>query len=106
MVSGALISYAVIKYGTQKFRDELINIEERSATLGKWWEIIIKYVVPVEVVTLLGWWMYLSAAEYAPDTWFNPLSPFSVATVLLQWALALGLVWFFRKRLMGKKVEA
>lgn len=106
MVSGALISYAVIKYGTQKFRDELINTEERSATLGKWWEIIIKYVVPVEVVTLLGWWMYLSAAEYAPDTWFNPLSPFSVATVLLQWALALGLVWFFRKRLMGKKVEA
>jgi NSS family neurotransmitter:Na+ symporter len=102
MVSGALISYAVIKYGTQKFREELINTEDRSTTLGKWWEIIIKYVVPIEVVTLLGWWMYLSAAEYAPDTWYNPLSPYSVATVVLQWALALGLVWFFRKRLMNK----
>lgn len=103
MVSGALISYAVIKYGTGKFRNELINTEERSSTLGKWWEIIIKYVVPIEVVTLLGWWMYLSAAEYAPDTWYNPLSPFSVATVVLQWAMAIGLVWFFRKRLMGEK---
>lgn len=106
MVSGALISYAVIKYGTQKFREDLINTEERSSTLGKWWEIIIKYVVPIEVVTLLGWWMYLSAAEYAPDTWYNPLSPYSVATVLLQWVMALGLVWFFRKRLVGKKVKS
>jgi len=103
MVSGALISYAVIKYGTTKFREELINTEERSATLGSWWEIIIKYVVPIEVVTLLGWWMYLSATSYAPDTWYNPLSTFSVATVLLQWALAVGLVWFFRKRLMSSK---
>lgn len=103
MVSGALISYAVIKYGTTKFRNELINTETRSTTLGPWWEIIIKYVVPVEVVTLLGWWMYLSATSYAPDTWYNPLSPFSVATVLLQWALAVGLVWFFRKRLMASK---
>lgn len=102
MVSGALISYAVIKYGTQKFRNELVNTEERSATLGSWWEIIIKYVVPIEVVTLLAWWMYLSVGTYAPDTWFNPLSPYSVATVLLQWLVALGLVWFFRKPLMGK----
>jgi NSS family neurotransmitter:Na+ symporter len=102
MVSGALISYAVIKYGTQKFRNELINTEERSATLGSWWEIVIKYIVPIEVVTLLAWWMYLSANTYAPDTWFNPLSPYSVATVVLQWAVALGLVWFFRKPLMGK----
>lgn len=102
MVSGALISYAVIKYGADRFRTDLVNSED-SSTLGKWWVVIIKYVVPIEVVTLLGWWMYLSAAEYAPDTWFNPLSPFSVATVVMQWALALGLVWFFRKRLMRKK---
>jgi NSS family neurotransmitter:Na+ symporter len=65
--------------------------------------------VPVEVVTLLGWWMYLSAAEYAPDTWYNPLSPFSVMTVVVQWGIALGLVWFFRKRLMksdsGGKIQ-
>ncbi|MEX0720718.1 MAG: sodium-dependent transporter [Balneolaceae bacterium] len=103
MVSGALISYAVIKYGARKFRDELVNSDDSSTTLGPWWEVIIKYVVPVEVVTLLGWWMYLSAAEYAPDTWFNPFSPFSVATVLCQWALAVGLVYFFRNRLTGKK---
>ncbi len=106
MVSGALVSYAAIKYGTKKFRTELINTEERTTTLGPWWEIIIKYVVPIEVVTLLTWWTYLSVSSYAPDTWFNPLSPFSVATVALQWGVGLALVWFFRKRLMGKKLMA
>ncbi|MEX0609798.1 MAG: sodium-dependent transporter [Balneolaceae bacterium] len=106
MVSGALISYAVIKFGVSKFRHELVNGDDSSTTLGPWWEIIIKYVVPVEVVTLLGWWMYLSATEYAPDSWFNPLSPFSVATVVCQWAFAIGLVYFFRYRLMRKEGPA
>ena len=102
MVSGALISYAVIRYGVGKFREDLVNTKESKTKLGPWWEIIIKYVVPVEVITLLGWWMYLSAAEYAPDTWYNPLSPFSVATVVLQFAVALALVYAFRKPLMGR----
>lgn len=103
MVSGAFISYAVISYGAHKFRTELVNTEESKTKLGTWWEIIIKYVVPVEVVTLLGWWMYLSAAEYAPDTWYNPFDTFSVATVVCQWALALALVYFFNKKIIKKK---
>ena len=103
MISGAFISYAVIKYGAHKFRTELVNTEDEGLQLGSWWEIILKYVIPVEVVTLLGWWMFLSATEYAPDSWYNPLSTFSVATVLLQWALALVLVKVFNKRLVTNK---
>lgn len=105
MASGALISFAVVKYGISRFRENIINTEESTTKLGSWWEIIIRYIVPIEVVTLLGWWTYLSVAEYAPDTWFNPLSPFSVATVVAQWALAIGLVYFFRKPLMGKSFQ-
>jgi NSS family neurotransmitter:Na+ symporter len=99
MVSGAFISYAVISYGVTKFRNEMVNTNERSTSLGAWWDIILKYIVPVEVVTLLGWWMYLSAAEYAPDSWYNPLSAFSVATVLVQWAIAMFLVKAFNSKL-------
>lgn len=102
MASGALISYAVIKFGAERFRTDIVNTKESKTKLGRWWVIVIKYIVPIEVITLLGWWMYLSVAEYAPDTWYNPLSPFSVATVVVQWGLALGLVYFFRKPLMGK----
>ncbi|MEQ9310581.1 MAG: sodium-dependent transporter [Balneolaceae bacterium] len=103
MVSGAFISYAVINYGAEKFRTNLVNTEESKTKLGSWWTIIIRYIVPVEVVTLLVWWMYLSATEYAPDTWYNPFDTYSVATVIGQWALALGLVYYFNKKLAANK---
>lgn len=99
MVSGALISYAVIKFGAGKFRDELVNTDPDRKGLGKWWELIIKYVVPIEVVSLLAWWMYLSADVYAPDSWYDPFSPYSVATVVVQWIIGLSLVWIFRKKM-------
>lgn len=100
MVSGAFISYAVIQHGETKFRREIIHQKGEKYPLGRWWDIIIRYVVPVEVITLLVWWMYLSATEYAPDQWFNPLSPYSVATVLIQWGIALVLVKLFQKKLL------
>ena len=92
MVSGAFISYAVIQYNATKFREELIHQAGELKPLGKWWDIIITYIVPIEVITLLGWWVYLSVTEYAPHEWFNPLSPYSLATILVQWGLALALV--------------
>lgn len=103
MVSGAFMSFAVITFGVRKFRTEIVNTGDSNAKLGSWWDIIIKYIVPVEVVTLLGWWIYLSATEYAPDTWYNPLSPFSVATIILQWGVAMGLFILFNRKLVKTK---
>lgn len=99
LVSGAFMSFAIIKFGPSRFRDEIVNIEESNHTLGPWWEIVIKYVVPVEVVTLLAWWIYQSAAT---ESWFNPLSPYSLATVLLQWGVAMGLLYFYNRRLASR----
>jgi len=104
MVSGAFISFAVIRFGPEKFRRELVNTAEKKVSLGGWWSVILKYVIPVEVITLLVWWMYLSAAVYAPDTWYNPLSPFSVATVLLQWAVMMILFLIYNKKIAGKTI--
>jgi NSS family neurotransmitter:Na+ symporter len=105
MVSGAFISFAVIKFGAHKFREECVNLDKDDVQLGKWWEIIIRYVVPVEVITLLGWWIYLSATEYAPDTWYNPLSLYSVATIALQWGIAMTLLYIFNKKLFNPPEE-
>lgn len=104
MVSGAFMSFAVIKFGPDKFRKEIVNIEESKWKLGYWWTIVIKYVVPVQVITLLVWWIYLSAAEFAPDTWYNPLSPFSVATVLVQWGIVMGLFKFYNHTIASKTI--
>ncbi|MEX0994636.1 MAG: sodium-dependent transporter, partial [Balneolaceae bacterium] len=104
MVSGAFISFAVIKFGPDKFRTDLVNLGKNKWELGTWWTFIIKYVVPVEVISLLIWWNYLSVAVYAPDTWYNPLSPFSVATVFLQWGIVMLLLKIYNHQIATKTI--
>lgn len=102
MVSGAFISFGVIRYGSHRFRQQLVNTDPDSLQLSSWWSTVMTFIIPVEVVTLLAWWMYQSAAVYAPDTWYNPLSPFSVATVLLQWGVAMGILAHFNRRIVSR----
>lgn len=104
MVSGGFISFAVITFGAEKFRKTLVNTKESKVKLGKWWTFILKYVIPVEVITLLVWWIYLSATAFAPDTWYNPLSPFSVATVFLQWAVVMVLFKIYNRKIVQKTI--
>ena len=102
MVSGGFMSFAVIGFGADKFRRTIVNTSESGLQLGKWWTFVLKYVVPVQVVTLLSWWIYLSASVYAPDTWYNPLSPFSVATVFVQWGVAMTLFLIYNRQIANK----
>lgn len=104
MVSGGFISFAVIRFGADKFRETLVNTEQSRVNLGYWWTFILKYVIPVEVITLLIWWIYLSAAVYAPDTWYNPLSPFSIATVFVQWGVVMLLFKLYNQKIADKTI--
>ncbi len=99
LVSGAFMAFAIIKFNPSRFRSELVNVEERSYTLGKWWEVVIKYVVPIEVITLLVWWVYQSASV---ESWYDPFSTFSLATVVVQWGVAMGLFLFYNRRIADK----
>lgn len=102
LVSGAFMAFAIIKFNPSKFRSEVINVQQRKHTLGSWWDFIIKYVVPIEVISLLIWWIYLSASVQA---WYNPISTFSLATVLVQWGLAMGLFYLYNEVLADKTTE-
>lgn len=100
MISGAFIAFVVIKHDVFSFRTEKIHSEHTSDHLGKWWDWLIQFIIPVEAVILLGWWMYRSAVEFSPDSWYNPFDPYSVASCLVQWGLLMfGLVWLNRKML-------
>lgn len=98
MVSGAFISYAVIKYGSTKFRSEIVNNKWHSHTLGRWWEVAIKYVVPLEVIALLIWWFYKAASA---EGWYNPFNQYTLATIILQWGIALGVLYFLNDKLVS-----
>lgn len=97
MLCGAFVAFAVMRYGLPRFRTEIIDSVEGDWNAGPVWDFIISKVVPTLAIVLLGWWFYLSATVYAPDTWYNPLDPFSVMTILVQWGIILGAFFALNK---------
>ncbi|MES3629335.1 MAG: sodium-dependent transporter [Longimonas sp.] len=92
LISGALVALAVLTYGPRAFRTETMGHGgERNP--GAAWDVLITYFVPLQAVVVLGWWIYQSIFVFAPDTWFNPLDPFSIMTCLVQWTLAAVVLW-------------
>ncbi|HYW35853.1 MAG TPA: sodium-dependent transporter, partial [Balneolaceae bacterium] len=103
LVSGAFMAFAIIKFNPSRFRSDLVNTEEGTYRLGRWWEIIIKYIVPIESVSLVGWWIYQSTNV---SDWYNPFSVFSLGTVVLQWGLAIILFLIFNRKIADKTAES
>lgn len=102
MVSGAFISFAVIRYGPDRFRRERLAEKDGRSGVGRWWSVVIGCAVPVQVASLLAWWIWLSAVEFAPDTWYDPLSTYSVATVLMQWGIAMGALLILNRKMLSR----
>ena len=111
LLSGAFVAFAVIRYGVTKFRTEAILSAPGDRDPGRVWDYLAGVLVPVQAVILLGWWLYRSAAVYAPNTWFNPFEPYSIMTCLLQWGLVLVVLlainrWLCRRTLSRAPMDA
>lgn len=102
MISGALVAFAVVRYGTGYIRREEINATPGDWGVGKTWDFIMKYLIPLQAFVLLGWWLYLSATEYAPDTWYDPFDYFSVMTCLVQWGSVMLLLMLSNRWIVGR----
>jgi len=99
MISGLFISLGVTRYGPERFRTELINIGDGTIKVGPLFGWVLQYLIPVQFAIMFGWWMYQAVAVYDPDNWWNPIRMYSLGTCLLQWGLALVLLWLFNHRL-------
>ena len=111
IISGAFVAFAVIRYGLDRFRREEVDDTPGDWKAGRSWERLIGIVVPLEAVALLVWWLYLSATEYAPETWFDPTDPFSVMTCLVQWGVVILTFvllnkWMVRRTLADKVMRS
>lgn len=106
MISGAFVSFAVIRYGVTDLRNQELRGDENDWKTGKWWDWILKYFIPAAASLLLVWWLWLSATKYAPDQWYNPFNPFSVMTCLLQWFVMLGIFIIWNRRISSRFISA
>jgi NSS family neurotransmitter:Na+ symporter len=92
IVSGLLFAVAVIRYGPRRFRDDLINTPEEPRPVGSWFMAVIAWLVPVEFVALVSWWLYQAATVYDPENWWHPFHSLSAGTVIFQCGVLLVVV--------------
>jgi NSS family neurotransmitter:Na+ symporter len=100
ILSGAFISFSIIKYGVDKFRIEIINGYGSDIKIGKWYNYVISILVPVQVVVLILWWL-ISSVSWDPE-WWNPFHAENAGTCLAQWALVLTIFIILNKKMTSK----
>ena len=86
IISGALVAFAVMRYGAGRLRKEELKVDENDWKLGRWWDVVLVGFVPLGAITLLVWWL---VKEAEPGKWYNPLNPTSVMNCLVQWFVVL-----------------
>ena len=97
MVSGFLFAVAVRKFGAARFREELIEPANNDLPIGKWFDFIIKFVIPVEFFIMIGWWLW--QASTSREAWWDPFAVFTLGTCLFQWTIVLLIFWIFNDRI-------
>lgn len=103
ILSGFFLAFSVIKYGPRRFRTNIINTADNDAQIGKWYEVIIAIIIPIEFIALIVWWFY--QAQGWQQEWWNPFRVFSIGTCIFQWAIVIILFLVFN-RLISKRILA
>lgn len=98
IISGAFISFAIIKFGVDKFRREIINGFGSDVKTGKWFNFLIGFLIPVQVLILVSWWL-ISSVSWDPE-WWNPFHTENAATCLFQWGIVLLFFILFNRKMI------
>ncbi|XP_019637021.1 PREDICTED: uncharacterized protein LOC109479495 [Branchiostoma belcheri] len=88
ILSGLAFTYLFWKYGSLSFRLNLLNESGDGSDwkLPKIWEWLVKYVLPVEGLALLVWWI-VSTVQNEKTPWYE-LGVHSLMTAILGWSVA------------------
>ena len=89
LISGLFIAIAVIKYGKERFLNELINTKDEPRPIGRWFLYAMTVLIPLEFAALMTWWLYQAVTEYDPEGWWHPFRTFSVGTFVFQCGLLI-----------------
>ena len=105
IISGAFMAIVVIRLGVRSFREQEIDAMKGDWNCGYSWDLIMKYGIPLLSCVLLGWWLWLSATVYSPETWYNPTDPFSLMTCLLQWGIVIAALLMLN-RMISERIHS
>lgn len=97
------MAFAVIKYGVDQFREKLLNDKANEFRFGKWFNILIKFLIPLQAFVLLIWW--ISASFSWEKEWYNPFKAESAGTVIFQWLIVILFLLLMNNRIAAKVRE-
>ena len=106
MISGLFVALGATRFGVRRFRAELVNVAGNDLNLGRGYEWVLTYLVPVEFAVMFAWWIYQAVAVIDPTGWWSPVRTYSLGTCLLQWGLALVLLVAFNGRIVAASLRA
>jgi len=103
IVSGAFFIFLVLKTGPKKFREEIISTSGTRFKLGRGFDFLVKFILPVQLIAMLGWWFWDSYSN-DPANWYKIFSQSTLGTVLFQWTVAIVVFLAFNK-IISKKLS-
>jgi NSS family neurotransmitter:Na+ symporter len=92
LLSGLLYAVTVIRYGAERFRREMIDSIDNDIRLGRAFNVVITFVIPIEFLAMIVWWFAQAISVYDPRLWWNPFRTFSVGTCIFQWGILIALL--------------
>ncbi len=98
IVSGGFFAFAVLHFGVERFRQRYLDVPANDLSVGRWFDYLFRFLIPVEVAILLGWW-FIQSIQWYPGQWWNPLVPFSLGTCFLQWGILIVVLKMMNSRL-------
>lgn len=100
ILSGFFIAFAVLRFGVDNFRTSVINSFGSDIQIGKWFNFVLKFLIPLQAIVLLLWWL-ISSLNWDPD-WLNPFHLENAGTCLFQWGIALLIFIILNKKMVNK----
>lgn len=101
ILCGVFFALVARRYGVGRLRTEGLNHKHSDIHVGRWWETLVRVVVPAEAAVLTCWLLYQAWADN-PEGWLLPFDPdnaFNVGTVLFQVGLAALILYCFNRKI-------
>jgi len=87
IINGLFMAFAVMRYGVNRFRKELVNSVDGDLKMGRGYNFVISVLIPLQGIILIGWFFYKSIVEV--DRFWDPFMVFSLGTIVFQWGTAI-----------------
>lgn len=103
ILSGAFLYYLVFKYGVTRFRERIINSKYADMKIGKWFDHLFNFVIPIELAIMGGWFVFQTLTDPIDEWWMGGIVGFLI--MLAQWGVAIAGLIYLNNKVKDKLVD-